>query len=224
MADDTSADDTKGLTRRHFWSQAVPSAPATSWPGPARRRRRPHLGAGTVTTGTPTTERGTGASTPGRRGARWSDPATWGGQVPGPSDVAVIDRDVLLDVDATVAGVQIAGGASLQYDPAPAAIGLVRQRGGRGTAGAAPGRRERRPPARVRRCRRGSLRGRSLRHADGHRRRPVGRRGRPRRRRRGEDRLDPPRRGRARRRHHRGGRRRHRGEVGDEVVITRPSR
>ena len=50
------------------------------------------------------------------------DPATWGGQVPGPSDVAVIDRDVLLDVDATVAGVQIAGGASLQYDPRPAAI------------------------------------------------------------------------------------------------------
>ena len=38
--------------------------------------------------------------------------------MPGPSDVAVIDRDVLLDVDATVAGVQIAGGASLQYDPA----------------------------------------------------------------------------------------------------------
>jgi hypothetical protein len=50
--------------------------------------------------------------------ALWSDPATWGGQVPGPADVAGVTQPVLLDVDAQVAGVQIAEGGELVFDPA----------------------------------------------------------------------------------------------------------
>jgi hypothetical protein len=50
--------------------------------------------------------------------ARWSDPATWGGQVPGPADVAGVSQPVLLDVDAAVAGVQVAEGGELIFDPA----------------------------------------------------------------------------------------------------------
>ncbi|HEX6569440.1 MAG TPA: hypothetical protein VF015_09750, partial [Acidimicrobiales bacterium] len=51
-------------------------------------------------------------------GARWSDPATWGGKVPGPGDVAVVDRPVVLDVDAAVAGVRVEAGGELVFDPA----------------------------------------------------------------------------------------------------------
>lgn len=42
---------------------------------------------------------------------RWSDPATWGGALPGPGDVVVIEegRTVLLDADAEVAGVMVHG-------------------------------------------------------------------------------------------------------------------
>lgn len=50
--------------------------------------------------------------------ARWSDPATWGGTVPGPADVAGVSQPVLLDVDAAVAGVQVAEGGELIFDPA----------------------------------------------------------------------------------------------------------
>lgn len=50
--------------------------------------------------------------------ARWSDPATWGGVVPGPADVAGVSQPVLLDVDAAVAGVQVAEGGELIFDPA----------------------------------------------------------------------------------------------------------
>jgi hypothetical protein len=49
--------------------------------------------------------------------ARWSDPRTWGGTVPGQGDVAVISKDVLLDVDARVAGIVIRRGASLTFHP-----------------------------------------------------------------------------------------------------------
>ena len=49
---------------------------------------------------------------------RWSDPATWGGRVPGSTDTATIDRPVLLDVDATVGGVRIGPSGSLTFDPA----------------------------------------------------------------------------------------------------------
>src|SRR5262245_56622211 len=39
--------------------------------------------------------------------ALWSDPDTWGGEVPGEGDVAVVDRPILLDIDAAVAGIRI---------------------------------------------------------------------------------------------------------------------
>jgi hypothetical protein len=50
--------------------------------------------------------------------ARWSDPATWGGAVPGPGDVAVVGHSVLLDIDATVAGARVEQGGELTFDPA----------------------------------------------------------------------------------------------------------
>ncbi|MET0146491.1 MAG: right-handed parallel beta-helix repeat-containing protein, partial [Ilumatobacteraceae bacterium] len=54
----------------------------------------------------------------GAGSGRWSDPATWGGAVPVESDVVAIQRDVLLDVDAAVAGLDIAAGGVLTFDPA----------------------------------------------------------------------------------------------------------
>jgi hypothetical protein len=50
--------------------------------------------------------------------ARWSDPETWGGRVPGEGDVATIAKPVLLDVDATVSGVRIEAKGALVFDPA----------------------------------------------------------------------------------------------------------
>lgn len=50
--------------------------------------------------------------------AKWSDPATWGGQVPGPGDVATISTAVTLDVDTQVAGVVVDSGGELIFDPA----------------------------------------------------------------------------------------------------------
>jgi len=49
---------------------------------------------------------------------RWSDPKTWGGgAVPGASDTPIIDRQILLDVDASVAGLEIGPTGSLVFDP-----------------------------------------------------------------------------------------------------------
>lgn len=48
---------------------------------------------------------------------RWSDPATWGGKLPGPGDVATIDSNVLLDINPTVAGVVVDPAGSLTFDP-----------------------------------------------------------------------------------------------------------
>lgn len=56
-----------------------------------------------------------GEATPGL--ARWSDPATWGGRVPGEHDVATVARSVQLDVDARVAGVTIPAGGALVFEP-----------------------------------------------------------------------------------------------------------
>lgn len=75
-------------------------------------------------TGSPTAEAagahrrrpGTTVSTGTTR--RWSDPATWGGSVPGPGSVAVVQGTVVLDVDAKVAGVTIPAGSTLLFDPA----------------------------------------------------------------------------------------------------------
>jgi hypothetical protein len=47
----------------------------------------------------------------------WSDPATWGGKVPGRADVARVTGVVVLDVDAHVAGVVIEPEATLIFDP-----------------------------------------------------------------------------------------------------------
>ena len=49
--------------------------------------------------------------------ARWSDPASWGGKVPGAGDIAKVTTTVMLDVDAEVAGVEIDPGATLLWDP-----------------------------------------------------------------------------------------------------------
>jgi G8 domain-containing protein len=51
------------------------------------------------------------------RAWRWSDPATWGGRVPGERDVAVITKKVILDVNARVAGVVIKDGGQLIFHP-----------------------------------------------------------------------------------------------------------
>ncbi|MDQ3957899.1 MAG: hypothetical protein M3273_06200 [Actinomycetota bacterium] len=45
----------------------------------------------------------------------WSLARTWGGQVPGPGDVAVITKRIILDVDAQVAGVEIRPGGALVF-------------------------------------------------------------------------------------------------------------
>ena len=78
----------------------------------------PATSGGSTADGSPTTRARatTGESIPA--GAHWSDPATWGGQVPGPGDVAVIDKPVVVDVDAMVAGVRIEDTGELTFDPA----------------------------------------------------------------------------------------------------------
>lgn len=49
--------------------------------------------------------------------ARWHDPATWpSGQVPGPTDIATVLGAVVIDANASVAGVVIPAGASLTFD------------------------------------------------------------------------------------------------------------
>jgi Right handed beta helix region/G8 domain len=49
--------------------------------------------------------------------ARWSDPESWGGELPSEADVATIDKPVLLDVDAAVSGVRIEPQGALVFDP-----------------------------------------------------------------------------------------------------------
>ncbi len=49
--------------------------------------------------------------------ARWSDPQTWGGSVPGENDVAVVSKPILLDVNAAVAGVKVRRGGRLIFHP-----------------------------------------------------------------------------------------------------------
>jgi hypothetical protein len=70
----------------------------------------------TSTTAPATTTTAPAEADPGM--ARWSDPATWGGRVPGAEDVAVLDKPVLLDVDPTVAGVRVEPAGELVFDPA----------------------------------------------------------------------------------------------------------
>jgi hypothetical protein len=67
--------------------------------------------ASTTTTEAPTTA-------PASDFALWSDPATWGGKVPGAGDLATVTQPVLLDVDAEVAGVVVEAAGELIFDPA----------------------------------------------------------------------------------------------------------
>jgi hypothetical protein len=87
--------DAVGLERRHFLRIALAGAAGLVLSQPA----------GSVWA------RQTRARTPGR----WSDPRTWGGSMPGPRDVAIIDSDVVLDTDARVAGVVVEPGAVLTF-------------------------------------------------------------------------------------------------------------
>src|SRR5688572_645626 len=50
-------------------------------------------------------------------GKPWSDPRTWPDGVPGPGDVAKVTGTVVLDTDARVAGVAVAPGGRLVFDP-----------------------------------------------------------------------------------------------------------
>ena len=50
-------------------------------------------------------------------GARWSDPATWGGSVPQPGEAVVVSRPVLVDVNPVVGSLRIAPGGMLTFDP-----------------------------------------------------------------------------------------------------------
>ena len=59
----------------------------------------------------------TGLAAAAARTKRWSDPATWGGVVPGRGDVALVRGRVLLDTDARVAGVRITPGSVLVFQP-----------------------------------------------------------------------------------------------------------
>lgn len=78
--------------------------------------RRPASGAPEGST--PATTAPPATEPPAPAMARWSDPATWGGSVPGPGDVAGVSQPVLLDVDAEVAGVDIQPGGEVVFDPA----------------------------------------------------------------------------------------------------------
>ena len=82
------------------------------------RPQRP--GAEPTATTEPTEEpRNAPAQGPGQ----WGDPASWpDGRVPGPGDVAVVDRQVFLGGSAAVAGVRIEPGGELILDPAAAAV------------------------------------------------------------------------------------------------------
>jgi hypothetical protein len=67
-----------------------------------------------------TTAPATSTSAAGRAlpaGNRWSDPKSWPDGVPGPGEVARVSGTVVLDTDARVAGVSIAPGAKLVFDP-----------------------------------------------------------------------------------------------------------
>jgi hypothetical protein len=59
----------------------------------------------------------TGLASAAGRSARWSNPSTWGGRVPGRRDVARVRGRVLLDTDARVAGVRIEPGGVLVFQP-----------------------------------------------------------------------------------------------------------
>lgn len=52
-----------------------------------------------------------------RNVAYWSDPATWGGKVPGRNDVAIVSKRIVLNVNARVRGVIIKRHGNLVFHP-----------------------------------------------------------------------------------------------------------
>jgi hypothetical protein len=113
------ADDTRGVTRRQVLAVAGVAGAGLVVARLLGSDDEPEASAPDTTAGPPETDGSSGAAPapPSIEGALWSDPDTWGGAVPGSADVAVVDRDVVLDVDTRVAGVEIADGASLVFDP-----------------------------------------------------------------------------------------------------------
>jgi hypothetical protein len=77
----------------------------------------PTSGTGSVSIPTTTvaTRRATAAQVPA--GSRWSDPASWPDGVPGPDQVAVVTKPIVLDADVRVAGVEVEPGGELHFDP-----------------------------------------------------------------------------------------------------------
>jgi hypothetical protein len=106
------------------WDEAEPGEGTLSWIALSEGRHELADGrvveAGSTTLASPGAERfepGPVAPAPPSPAAatappeRWSDPATWGGAPPGPGDTVRIPagRTVLLDADATVAGIEVGG-------------------------------------------------------------------------------------------------------------------
>lgn len=59
-----------------------------------------------------------GRRTPGFHATRWRDPGSWSdGRVPGPDDIAVITRPVVIEGDVKVAGVRIEPRGALVFSP-----------------------------------------------------------------------------------------------------------
>jgi hypothetical protein len=119
--------DSSRLSRRRFLAAGgaagVVGLAGAAWAVAARDR-----GASTgapSTTAPPAHQHGPASvpatSSPGLAGTRrWSDPDSWpkGKGVPGPLDVAVVSRRVVLDRDVRVAGVVVEPGGELIWEPA----------------------------------------------------------------------------------------------------------
>lgn len=107
---------TPRLSRRRLLALAGASGAGLVAVGVARSDPAPSgaAGPGTTVPGRATVETA-GALPSGTR--RWSDPATWGGSVPGPGDIATVTGPVHLDVDVEIAGVVIGSDAVLSFDP-----------------------------------------------------------------------------------------------------------
>ena len=59
------------------------------------------------------------------KSGKWSDPATWGGKIPGNADKPVIaaGHTVVYDLDdSTIAGLHISSGATLKFEPSQSAL------------------------------------------------------------------------------------------------------
>jgi G8 domain len=111
----------KRLSRRHFLilagaaaaSGALAAVRSLAWP---KGGARP-LSAESTTTTVSQNEAAVATSAPAVSGNLWSDPASWSNGVPGPDQVAVVTKAVVLDRDVQVAGVVVKRGGKLTFDP-----------------------------------------------------------------------------------------------------------